>query len=155
MSLAIPSLHISSWKGRGCRSQWTNQFHKSHMCEKNKFFICCHCYINCLQPIIKCTHLLFCLSWCSSLHMALQPVSSHAIKASGHLINATWVSVEGGEYWKSLLKEIWADCHKQKKMHKSKGKGTSGLVILEAHSSCLVLQQVFLIYTLYGGLTMQ
>jgi len=56
---------------------------------------------------------------------------------------------------KSLLEEIWANCYKQKKTHKSKGKGTSGLVILGAHSLHLVLQQVFLIYTLYGGLTMQ
>ena len=43
---------------------------------------------------------------------------------------------------KSQLKEIWANCHKQKKMCKSRAMGTSGLVISNAHSSCLTLQQV-------------
>lgn len=36
--------------------------------------------------------------------------------------------------------------HKQKKTRKSKGKGASGLVISEAHSTRLALRQVFPIY---------
>jgi hypothetical protein len=45
---------------------------------------------------------------------------------------------------RSQLKEIWTNRHKQKKKRKSKTTGELGLIISEAHSSCLALWYVFL-----------
>src|ERR1019366_3194000 len=41
---------------------------------------------------------------------------------------------------KCLIKEVWANRHKRKKMRKPKGNGASGLIISEAHSSCLTFR---------------
>lgn len=43
---------------------------------------------------------------------------------------------------KSQLKEIWNNRHKHKKTRKSKKKNAPGLIISEAHSSCLTLRDV-------------
>jgi hypothetical protein len=56
---------------------------------------------------------------------------------------------------KSLLKEVWANRHKEKKSRKSKIKNMPGLVISEAHSSRLALRQVDLMYISCTALTME
>jgi hypothetical protein len=43
---------------------------------------------------------------------------------------------------KGQLKELWNNCHKHKKTHKSKKSNAPGLVISEAHSSRLALWHV-------------
>lgn len=47
---------------------------------------------------------------------------------------------------KCLIKEIWTSRHRQKKSRNSKNASDSGLVVSEAHSSCLVLRQVNMNY---------